>query len=301
MQGQNLLTRARQRALALVATAVAVAATTTVVGVTPPAGAASDNTLRVVAGEYVYQLKGSPKPGWVTIDFQNKGVEMHMMALAALKQGTTVAQIKQALSSEDDSAFGAIVDSSIGNEGQIDGLPTLISPKQATTATVQLPAGHYGILCFVPAPDGTPHALHGMIKTFDVKGAKSSAKPASTQATVDLTDTAINFPVDNPGRNLSLKITNSGKAPHSFALVKVNSGATLDSVKQYYDAFFSGQAPAGDPPGEIVGGVDTISPGGTGYLQQTLTRGHYGYVSTEGDDPSSDDYTQGLKGEFDVS
>lgn len=307
MEPQHRLLRARRRALthfATVASSIAlIASSIAVVSIAasaPAAEAASGNTLRVVASEYVYQLKGSPHPGWVTMDFDNKGVEPHMMAVTALKPGTTVAQLKTAVASPDNSAFAAIADTSIGDQGTIDGVPTVISPKQRTTATVNLPAGHYGILCFVPAPDGQPHALHGMIKTFDVKGAKSKASPPSTQGTADLTDSSIDFPITNPGRILSLKVTNSGTAPHSFAFVKVNEGATLDSVAAYYNAFFAGQAPAGAPPGELVGGVTAIAPGGTAYLQQTLTRGHYGYVSTEGDSPANNDFAKGLRGEFDV-
>jgi len=292
---------ARRRAIALCVTIVAFGSALGVGGiVAAPSGAATGNTLTVTAGEYVYQLKGKPAPGWVTITFDNKGTEMHMMALAAFKPGTSVADLKEAVSAEDDTKFNSIVDTSIGVDGQVPGVPTLLSSKQKTTATVQLPAGHYGMLCFVPAPDGAPHALHGMIKMFDVKGSKSSAKPPTAQVTADISDSGITFPVDNPGRNLSVKVTNSGTAPHSFALIKVNDGQTLDAVRDYINAFFGGQAPAGDPPGAIVGGIAAIAPGGTGYIQQTLAPGHYGYASTEGDDPATDDYTKGLKGEFDV-
>ncbi|MFN8025061.1 MAG: hypothetical protein U0W40_01525 [Acidimicrobiia bacterium] len=298
--GVRVSKRARALVLTIAATAsVALGAASTAVSAAP-AGAASGNNLNVVAGEYVYQLKGSPKPGWVTITFENKGTEMHMLALAAFKPGTTVADLKEAASAQDDTKYNSIVDTSIGVDGQIPGVPTLLSSKNKTVATVNLPAGHYGILCFVPAADGTPHALHGMIKMFDVKGAKSSAKPPTTQVTADLTDSGITFPVDNPGRNLSVKVTNSGTALHSFALIRVNDGQTLDGVRDYFNAFFAGQAPAGDAPGELVGGIAAIAPGGTAYFQQTLKPGHYGYVSTEGDDPATDDYSKGLKGEFDV-
>src|SRR6185436_14010884 len=44
---------------------------------TTAAGAAGSNTLTVKAGEYTYQLKGSPKGGLTKIDFDNAGVENH--------------------------------------------------------------------------------------------------------------------------------------------------------------------------------------------------------------------------------
>ena len=71
---------------ALVATIAASACL--LVGVAPGAGAASSNTLTITAGEYTYKLSGSPQPGWVQIAFVNGGVEMHMLAVVALKPGS---------------------------------------------------------------------------------------------------------------------------------------------------------------------------------------------------------------------
>jgi hypothetical protein len=49
----------------------------------------------------------------------------------------------------------------------------------------------------------------------------------------------------------------------------------------------------------IVGGTSGLAPGSTAYLVQDLTPGHYGYASTDGTAPD-DDYSNGLRGEFDV-
>jgi len=263
------------------------------------AGAAGSNSLTVKAGEYVYKLSGSPKAGWTQINFDNAGVEDHMMAVVQLKPGVTVKQLKAASLSQDQSAFAKIAAPNADPNG-VSGVPDLIGPGQKTSTITELPAGHYGIRCFVPAPDGKTHVAHGMVKTFDVAKGKSSLKPPTSGVTdVSISDSAITFPTDNLGRNLTLKVTNAGSAVHSFTLVKVNSGKTLDEVKAYFDAFLNGQAPAGDPPGVIVGGISSVNPGGIAYLEQTLTAGHYGYVSTQGTAPD-DDYTKGLKGEFDV-
>jgi len=288
----------RRRAMALLVAVTAVGAFG--LAVAPATGAASGNSLNITAGEYVYQTKGNPAPGWVTINFKNAGTDYHMLAMFAVKPGVTVAQMKEAVASNDDSAFDPLIDKSVGDQGNVAGGPTLLGPKQQTTTTTQLPAGRYGMMCFFNAPDGTSHAAHGMIKIIEVKGPKSSAKPPATQATVTLNDDGIDFPLSNPGHNLSLKITNAGTTPHSFTLFKINAGKSPADVKAYFDAKFNGENPAGDPPAAIVGGMGAIGPGTSGYLQQTLTPGHYGYVSTEGDDPATDDSTRGLIGEFDV-
>ncbi len=267
---------------------------------TSGAGAADANALTVKASEYTYKVSGKPKAGWVKINFDNAGVENHMLAIVELKKGVTVAQLKKAASSNDDSGFQKIAAPG-SNENGPSGTPDLLGPKQETATITELTAGHYGMLCFVPAPDGTPHFMKGMIGTFDVKKGKSKLDPPTTVRDATLTDSSITFDTENVGRNLTVKVVNDGQDVHSFTLVKVDDGHTLGEVRDYFNTLFSGQeSSTGTPPGVIVGGIASIDPGKTAYLEQTLTPGHYGYVSTQGDDPATDDYTKGLHGEFDV-
>ena len=263
----------------------------------PHAGAASSNTMTVQAGEYTYKLSGKPKAGWVTINFDNKGVEYHVMAVAALKKGVTAKQLVAAASSQQGDAFAKIA----RGDGQVGGVPDILAPGLKSTTITNLPAGHYGMLCYVPAPDGTPHFAHGMVKVFDVGTPKSSAKPPQDGVRdVTLTDSSIEIPSNGIPRQATLKVTNEGTAQHSFTLVKINSGKTFDDVDAYFNAFFNTGPPEGPAPGEIVGGVSSLSPNGIGYLQASLTPGHYAYISTDGDEPN-DDVAKGLKGEFDVT
>ena len=69
------------------------------------------------------------------------------------------------------------------------GTPGVIGPGQKTTTYTQLPAGTYGIACFIPAPDGSPHAAHGMYKVFTVSGKSNLKPPTDGVADVTLTDT----------------------------------------------------------------------------------------------------------------
>ena len=287
--------RARRRLWAGLAVLLAIPAG--LASMAPAAGAAGSNTLTVKAGEYTYQLKGSPKAGWTEIQFVNAGVEYHMMAVVKLKKGVTVAQLKKAATSNDQSAFGKIAD----GDGNVYGTPELLAPGQHTTVLTELAAGHYGVMCFLPAAsDGKPHVAHGMLKVFDVKGKSSLKPPTDGVADVTLTDTGITVPPGDAPRHATLKVTNEGKDPHSFALIHIEPGKTFTEVKAYFDAFFSSGPPAGEAPAQIVGGGGTLAPGGMAYLQLDLTAGHYGYVSTEGDDPATDDVSKGLFGEFDV-
>jgi hypothetical protein len=265
------------------------------------AGAATSNSLDVKASEYTFKLSGAPKSGWVKIGFDNVGVENHMVAVVELKKGVTVKQLKQAASSNDDSAFQKIAAPGATENGP-SGMPDLLGPDQQTATLTQLPAGHYGMLCFLPAPDGTPHFMKGMIDTFDVKKGKSKLEPPTTARDATLTDSAIDFDTADIGRNLTVKVTNDGQSVHSFTLVKVEAGHTVAEVRDYFNTLFSGNGTeaSSKPPGVIVGGIASVDPGATAYLEQTLEPGHYAYVSTQGDDPATDDYSKGLHGEFDV-
>lgn len=43
------------------------------------------------------------------------------------------------------------------------------APGATAVANADLEAGFYGMLCFIPGPDGEPHAFNGMAKEFEVK------------------------------------------------------------------------------------------------------------------------------------
>jgi hypothetical protein len=267
---------------------------------TAPAGAAASNTLTVKASEYTYVLKGKPKGGWVQINFVNAGVEQHMMVVFKLKPGTTNKQFEQALMSNDDSALGAVADLS-GGDPTLGGTPALLGAGEKTTTLTKMPAGTYGLACFVPAPDGRPHAMHGMAKVVKVKGRSSVKPPKDGVHDVTLSDTTITVPSGNAPKHVTLKVTNEGTTPHSFDIVRLADGKTLDEVKTYYDTFFStGALPEGDPPGVLVGGVESVPSGGTSYVEWSLPAGSYAYVSTDGDAPN-DDYAKGLHGTFTIS
>lgn len=263
------------------------------------AGSGASNTLTVTAGEYTYVVKGKPKGGWTRIDFRNAGVENHMMVVVSLKKGTTQAQFESAMAAEDESAFAAIA----GKPGDptMPGTPALIGPRQRTSTLTNLPAGTYGLACFVPAPDGKTHAEHGMMKVFDVSGKSNLKPPTSGVAKVTLDDTSITVPPGDAPRRLTAQVTNDGTTPHSFQLVKLVGDRPVDEVKTYFDTLFStGTAPAGEAPGVFVGGVQSVAPdGGVAYVSWVLPAGSYAYVSTDGDQPD-DDYSKGLKGTFTI-
>jgi hypothetical protein len=264
---------------------------------TSAAVAAGSNTLTVKAGEFVYQLKGSPKAGWTKIDFDNAGVEDHMMAVFKVKKGTTGGDVKKAITADKLESIALP-----GGDPTLGGTPGVLGPDQKTTTYTQIPAGTYAIVCFVATTDGSLHANHGMYKVFTVSGKSNLTPPSSADvADVAISDTAFTVPSANAPRDTTIKVTNNGTTPHGFQLVKLNAGKTLDDAKTYFDALINDGKAEGEAPGELVGGVEGIAPNSYAYLEWTLPAGSYGYLSVGGDDPPNDDYTKGLHGTFTIS
>jgi hypothetical protein len=282
---------------ALVALAVLVPATLAVA--TTSAGAAGSNTLTIKAGEYTYILKGKPKAGWTEITFDNAGVEDHMVAMFKLKKGTTNAQLKKAVLSEDDSAFEAIV--APGGDPTVQGTPNLLTGGKKTTTYTQLPAGTYGIACFIPAAtDGKSHAEHGMYKVFTVSGKSNAKPPTDGVSEVSISDSGITLP-DNglPGHGW-VKVTNESSVSRDLALAEYTSdSATFDEANNYYNTFFStGKAPEGDPPATLNGGVSGLAAGGgSGYFELDLSNGRYVLVSSNDE---ADNDPNPLHADFDI-
>jgi hypothetical protein len=122
--------------------------------------AAPDHTVvDVTATEYSFAL-ASPTltAGPNALHLINGGQEDHELSFARIGEGHT---LQEALEFEGDpEAAGLIVDPS-GDSGAI-------GPGEDIFLNVDLEPGTYGLVCFVEAADGTPHAFKGMVVEFEV-------------------------------------------------------------------------------------------------------------------------------------
>jgi hypothetical protein len=289
----------RKRSVVWAPVVAGLAVGTLVAGGVPSAVAARSNDLTVTATEYSYRLKGHLHPGWADIRFVNHGSEPHMMAVIRLKPDVTLDQVNQALMSDDQSAAAAVVDAP---QDETYGTPALLDAGHATeVVTNNLRAGHYAVVCFVPAPDGRPHFAHGMVRLFDVSGKRIDAKAPHSNRTVRLTDGNIKGVGRSVGQHATLKITNTGNAPHSFSIAHLRKGKTAEDAVAYFGAEFSDQPVKGPAPGVLVGGVDSMQPGQTAFVRLDLEPGRYAYASTAGDEESGqNDAARGMFREFRV-
>jgi hypothetical protein len=139
---------------------------------------------------------------------------------------------------------------------------------------VDLEAGEYILLCNIPSPaDGVSHAQKGMIQPLTVT-APPEQRPTPPEAdyTVSLQEFSFGMPETAAPGPTTFQVVNDGKQVHEMAVAKLNEGETLEDVEAFLGAP-EGQAPAGPPPFAVVGGIDGLAPGVTGWAELDLEAG----------------------------
>jgi len=159
------------------------------------------------------------------------------------------------------------------------GGPNAPTPGGVVNTTMNLQPGHYVLVCFIPAKDGQPHLAKGMIRDMAVVGTASSASLPPSDATITLAEYsyAISGPITAGSRVIA--VHNGGTQVHEAILVRLEPGKSVGDVLAWI-----GSGLVGAPPGIPIGGVSSLSPGGTAEFQITLTPGVYGLICVIPDD-----------------
>ena len=260
-----------------------------------PAAGYQANKLAITTKGMGYTIKGSPRPGNIDITFDNPDSAAHEAQIVKLKDGKTIQDVLRDMQQGgEEAAAGDIA----GNPEEMNyGTPALLyGGERAEVVSDRMEPGTYGVVCFLPGPDGMPHVAMGMAAQFTVRGKETDRTPKS-DGTVELGDHGITVP-DGFGSG-TYKVTNTGTTPHSFSVARLDG--SLDDLFGYIGGQFAQNKPIDGGPGSLVGGVATLNPGQSAYLVVDLEPGHYGYVSTvQGQDPSDTDYARGLHGVFTI-
>lgn len=122
-------------------------------------------TATIETTEYKFNVDGL-KAGKNTIAFTNKGSMLHHVVILPFLPGKTLDDLKTSFASEDQNQSGPPpVDFEKGSFSAVAGIGDTI------VYDVDLPAGHYAILCFMPDPGtaGPPHMMKGMLQEFTLK------------------------------------------------------------------------------------------------------------------------------------
>lgn len=234
----------------------AVALVATAFSVTPAAMAAqSTQTVVVRATDYKFDAPASVSAGTIAFRLDNAGTELHHLWLVELREGRSFSDFLRAMDSSGPPRMPSWA---------VDvGGPNDVSGGMSATAWLTLEPGRYVMVCYVPAPDGRPHTMHGMFKELTVTAAAATAA-AEPKADVNLTMTDYAFELSKPveAGTRTIRIENLGQQSHEVVIGQLRPGKTM---RQAVDWLNGGQHGAG--PVLAVGGASGLAKG----RHQTIT------------------------------
>ena len=210
--------------------------------------------------EYAYEMPSTVPGGLTRIDYENAGSQYHEWALAKIGAGHTVGDVKAYLDKVGPNSAPPPWVKDVGGVG-------VMSPGQQIGITRDLKPGSYAFICFLPGPGGKPHYALGMIKGFKVQG-DSGAKPPKTDGTITARDSGFEVSFLTPGQR-TIELRNDAKKPFGFSLFEQKPGHQLTELR----AFFKSGDLSKQAPAILLGGVQSIPPGQSYYLDIDLKPG----------------------------
>jgi plastocyanin len=238
-----------------------------------PAPKPSTHALVVVhATEYAFIAPTSIAAGTTTFRLVNDGKEPHQISILLLDRGKSLADFVDAMKANQPTPWATGV-----------GGPNAAEPGQTIDATVNLDAGNYVMLCWVPSP-GTPvpHVAKGMIQALavtapgDVRQAAAATQEISEpepDVHLELAEYAFKFSKPlTPGKHI-VQVMNTGTQDHEAMMVKFHVGKTLKDLDAWFEGGMNGPAPF-----TAVPGLAGLGKGRTATFTTNLTPGRYGIV-----------------------
>lgn len=230
-------------------------------------GQAPERVVTIDALDYSFAVADTIEGGPVTIRFTNKGKETHHAQFARIKDGQSLDQFLAALQKGQEGALPLV---------SLEGGPAAIAPNGTEEVRLDLKAGQYVLLCFIPSPDGVPHLAKGMVKPLRVTEPSAGAATAPappTAGTITMRDFTYDLPASITAGTSTFRVINEGPQPHEAVFVKLAEGKSV----QDFVAFFAGR-PSGPPPGTDLGGMQGLDKENAGFATVNLTPGEYALV-----------------------
>ena len=258
----------------ITASLLAVAATASIASALRAAAPADDpkaaktNVVTVTATDFTFQAPDTIAAGRTTIRLVNKGPDFHHVWLIKLEQGKTLKDLMEATKTHGPLPKWAV---------DVGGPNTPMAGGE-TSATLDLEAGKYVMVCVIPAmKDGQPHFMKGMVKEVTVakrggvvQAGKTVASASDVVMTLDDYDFRLSSPITSATK--SIKFVNVAEQSHEAVIVRLNPGTT---VQQFLQAI---EKPQGPPPGALIGGITGIAKGRTIEMPTNFTAGEYALI-----------------------
>jgi len=224
------------------------------------------HTATVHAKDFSFDAPDSISAGWTTFHLVNDGPNFHHIQLVRLDSGKTVQDLGEALKNPNapPPRWAVFV-----------GGPNAPSPGSASDATLNLQPGSYAMLCVVYIPGHVAHVTKGMVRPLTVTAA-SGAPAAEPNADVTITESDYKFdiPANITAGNHTFKVVNSGPQPHEVEIIRLAPGKTMKDFGEFMAKAYADKVD-GPPPGDGLGGITAMTPGGTEYFTANMTPGNY--------------------------
>lgn len=230
------------------------------------AAAPAANVVTITAKDYSFDAPAEIPSGLTTIRLVTEGKELHHASLIKLDDGKTIDDFKQAIAKQGPPPAWMVA----------AGGPNPPHPGGTTEETQMLEPGNYVIVCFVPSPDGTPHIAKGMMRPITVTSSTAHNASAVAAPSPDVTVKLVDYGFESSkpltaGKHV-IRIENDAAQDHELVLVRLAPGKSAQDVATWLEK------QAGPPPGEPLGGIAAIHPGGYGFITADLTPGEYGLL-----------------------
>ncbi|MEO7040798.1 MAG: hypothetical protein ABI035_00905 [Gemmatimonadaceae bacterium] len=216
--------------------------------------------VRVVARDFAFDSAHSVPAGLVAIRLVNQGHAIHMLGLARLDSGKTVADVYQAITGNKPLSWFSEL-----------GGPGAISPGDSVTQYAVLEPGTYSMICWWPDSTGKEHFMSGMMSTLTVTGQSAGAP---VEPTPDIYVRERDYAIATTGAFTAgphvFRVDNDGPQDHDFTILRVLPGKTDAEVEQWLL-----KPDMRDPAVEAVGGVVGVARWGHTEFAADLKPGNY--------------------------
>lgn len=199
--------------------------------------------------------------GITTIRLINEGPDFHHAWLVRLEDGRTLDDALDVFAAGDPQPDWMV---DIGGPG------TPGMPGEEVSVTLDLRPGTYAVLCVVPAEDGVPHIMKGMMHPLTVlpnDGPTAELPPADLVMTLDDYSFAIDGEVTAGTR--TIRVINNALQSHEVVFARLEAGSTPLDFARFVETR------TGEPPGRIVGGTTAIGRGGMNQITLVFEPGEY--------------------------
>jgi hypothetical protein len=247
------------------------------------------NEVTVRARDYAfYDMPDTIPAGATNIRLENHGPDLHHVWLVRLEEGKSVDDLLKAAGH----AHGALPAWAVDVGG-----PNAAVPGEVSAATLDLEVGNYALICVIPAKDGVPHVMKGMVRALTVVPNRTPAPLPKADIVLTLKDYSFEFDKPVKAGVQTIRVENAAQQSHEVVLVQLAPGKGMQDMMAWFEGGMSGPA-----PGKPIGGTTGFAQGEINMITHDFSAGNYGMVCFVGDAKDGKPHvTHGMIQEFTVT